>query len=183
VLDYFGASKFAWTFDGGVASVSVGERVSLAVVLPNQARIDAANNLRERGLWKEAYQQLLDVISQYSVFAIKGSDITEIGKVKDWEAAAMLASDYADQWGDKTLAKRKNEWRRQPASAGQISFMKQLHIAIRDGISKGEAAQSITHKLVLNQLTRKGIIRATTNQQTEAQHAGTVGIAQAAPGG
>jgi ATP-dependent helicase IRC3 len=173
VLDYFSASKIAWTFDGGIATVTVGERTAMAVVLPDQSRIDAANKLRERGLWKEAYQQLLDQIRRYRVFAVKNSDVKEIGAVDDWEAAALMASDYADEWGDKTLMKRKNEWRRQPASAGQITFMKQLKLPVRDGISKGEAAQAITHKLTLNQLIRKGVVRVKPAQQpTEAQHTG-----------
>lgn len=159
VLDYFGASRLAWTFDGGVASVSIDKMQSLAVVLPDQARIEKANDLRARGLWKEAYDQLFEQVSSYQLFVVNGQRVDSLGRESDWEGASYLAQDYADQYGEGILADRNKKWRSQPASAGQLSFMSKLGIPIHPDISKGSAAQAITHQLVLNTLKRAGVIR------------------------
>ncbi len=159
VLDYFGASRLAWTFDGGVASVSIDKMQSLAVVLPDQARIEKANELRQRGLWQEAYDQIFEQVSNFQVFVINGQRVDQLGRESDWEGASYLAQDYADQYGEGILADRSKKWRSQPASAGQTSFMSKLGIPIQPEISKGQAAQAITHQLVLNTLKRAGVIR------------------------
>jgi superfamily II DNA or RNA helicase len=159
VLDYFGDSSLAWTFDGGVASVSVGERTSLAVILPDQARIAKANELRDKGLWQEAYDQMFREVSQFRVMAVRNERVEMLGVKEDWEAAALLAQEYAEKWGMETLNSRKKAWRKQKASFSQKNIMSQLGLPIKDGITKGEAAQAITHKLVLKTLQSKGAIR------------------------
>jgi hypothetical protein len=176
VLDYFSDSRLAWTFDGGVASCSVGERTSLAIVLPDQRRIAHANDLRERGLWREGYEQILREVSCFRVLVVRSELVEVLGLDGDWEAAALRAQDYAEAWGVDTLAGRKKKWRREPASTGQLNFMRQLGVAARLDISKGEAAQAITHALVLKTLQRKGVIRVEPQPESTLQPAGPAGF-------
>ena len=162
VLDFFGGSRLAWTFDGGIASVSIGDKQSLAIILPENHRIARAEKLKQSGIWSELHEQLFHEVSNFRVCLVKRNGCDLLGVEGDWEGAAMIAQDYADEWGIDTLSGRKNKWRKAPASAGQLDFLKRLGLP-HEGVSKGEAAQAITHKLALSTLQKEGVIRVPAN--------------------
>ncbi len=156
VLDYFGASRLAWTFDGGLATCGFDDSSTLAIVLPNPVRVARAEELRARGLWKEAYEQLLARISRYQVYVVsRHAQLVTIEET--WEAAAFAAQQYADTHGDDILAQRDKKWRKQAASLKQQELCRKLGVW-RPGMTRGEAAQAITHKLAMRILIAEKVL-------------------------
>lgn len=167
VLDFFQESALPWTIADRLATVSVGDSKSLAVVLPDQkklndlaalkARIDKANALKMDGKWADSWDKTfnqltreynslqvnLDTISSYRIYVIVDRKVEFLGKEKDWQAASWLATSWNSEHGDPMLNTRKKKWRLSAASDKQIELCKKIG-CYKDGMNKGQAAQAIT---------------------------------------
>lgn len=76
----------------------------------------------------------------------------------DWKSAKMreglfddlsiVAEGWADQYAEPILAGKGKRWHKEEPSEGQIKFAQRLHVW-RDGMSRGECAAEITHKLAM----------------------------------
>lgn len=157
-LDLFARqSDLRWTFDGQVSTVSAGDKLSVAIVAPQKERLAKANALKEQGVWSDAWQALYEQIQRYHVYAVNGS-VQALGLADDWPGALEVAEGWIGQNGDTMLAGKSKLWRVQPASEKQVGLARQLRV-YRDGMSRGEAAQAITHKLTVNALRKGGVVK------------------------
>jgi hypothetical protein len=77
----------------------------------------------------------------------------------DWKSAKMreglfddlsiVAEGWANLYAEPILAGKGKRWHKQEPSEGQIKFAQRLHVW-RDGMSRGECAAEITHKLAMS---------------------------------
>lgn len=156
-LDLFAQAPVQWTFDGQVSTAGIGNNLTVAIVSPQQQRLDRAQQLRESGEWRPDWDELLGKLASYQVFAINGTHIA-LGCAETWDDALALAGDYIDQRGDPTLARRTSSWRHAPPSDKQAAFARTLGV-LHPGMSRGEAAQAITHALALRTLRKAQVIK------------------------
>lgn len=158
ILDLLERSRLAWVFDGQLATVSIAEKTSLVVVLPQQERIARAEELRVSGKWSEAWETEYRKITGYQVFAVVGSRATSLGVGQTWEDASLIASNYADAHAEDWCSKKKSRWRNSPASEKQEQYCRVLGIW-REGMTRGVAGQAITHAKVLGALKAQRVLR------------------------
>lgn len=157
-LDLFAKqSDVKWTFDGRVSTASAGDKLSVAIVAPQKERIAKANQLRESGQWSKEWESAFEQIQRYHVYAINGS-VERLVSAEDWQSALEVAENYIDENGDAALAKKARSWRIQPASPKQAALGIKIGV-YREGISRGELAQAITHKFALSALRRSGALK------------------------
>lgn len=157
-LDLFAKqSDLRWTFDGKVSTVGAGDKLSVAIVAPQKQRVAKADALRDQGTWRLEWDGLYEQLRRYQVYAVNGS-VQSLGVADDWQSAVEIAEDWIGSSGDGALSRKISTWRRQPASEKQIVFTQRLGV-FRDGMSRGEAAQAITHKLTMNALNKSGVLR------------------------
>ena len=174
VLDYLGRNRLAWTFDGGLGTVGLNDEYTLAMLLPDHARVEKAQALaRERPL-KPREQALLDHLASarlYLIQQVKREILdSETGKPKkvnagtlrslvcalpDVQAVQSRAEDVAGEYiGDSDILARKDKgWRKEAVSAGQALFLRRLG-GDPTGLTRGQAAQRITHLLAKNEVNR-----------------------------
>ena len=156
-LDLFAQAPVQWTFDGQVSTTGIGNNLAVAIVSPQQKRLERAQQLREVGEWRPDWDALLEKLAGYQVFAVNGTHI-ELGCAGTWDDALALAGDYIDQYGDPTLARRTASWRHSPPSEKQIGLASRLGV-LRPNMSRGQVAQAITHALALRTLRKAQVIK------------------------
>ncbi len=141
-LDYLDASPFSWHRNQGDGWLTLGlgevagvER-TLAISQPDS---DGKCWLwlvrREENAW--GYRQ----------------DNAEIIKYATFEEISEDTEEWIAEYGNAALIGKKKAWRKQPASVAQIRFAQKLGVW-EDGISKGECAERITHKLAVRAVER-----------------------------
>lgn len=159
VLDYFSGSHLAWTFDGGLASVTAGYGKTIAVVLPQQARIEAADKIKAAGQWNPKWDTEYEKICSYQVFSIVDGVPELLGNEDSWDSANIIAEEWMTVYGsDQVLSKKKSKWRNDPAKPKQVELCRKLKVW-QDGMSSGQAAQAITHALAKSCLKKNGILK------------------------
>jgi superfamily II DNA or RNA helicase len=127
LLDYLTRSPLAWTFDGDLATAPIAGRTTLAAqVLPGGA---------------------------YAVFRVHDWRPEPLGVAETWEDVQALATELFDREGEPTLAMRRREWRGKKATEKQAALLRRWN-AWRDSMTKGEAAQAITHEAARRTLRR-----------------------------
>lgn len=156
-LDLFARAPIQWTFDGAISTASIGDRLSVAVVSPQQKRIDQALRLKDAGEWRPDWDVMLRQLASYQVYAINGVCIP-LGMADTWDDAVGLAAQYSEENGDPTLSRRTSAWRNQPPSDKQRQFAQQLGV-YRPNMSRGQVAQAITHALALQAMRKAKVLR------------------------
>ncbi len=156
-LDLFAQAPVQWTFDGQVSTAGIGNNLTVAIVSPQQKRLERAQQLREAGEWQPDWDALLEKLASYQVFAVNGTHI-ELGCAETWDDALALAGDYIDQHGDPTLARRTASWRHSPPSEKQIGLASRLGV-LRPNMSRGQVAQAITHAFALQALRKAQVVK------------------------
>jgi len=158
VLDFFAnETRLQFTHDGKVATASITSDRTLAIVFPQEDRLAVADDMKEDGDWSDVFDPYYEQISSYMVVEI-GKGATLIDLYGDWETAVTEAEEYANGDIDRTLAEKAKSWRKQKASDKQQAFASRLGVW-REGMSRGQCAQAITHKLALSKLKRAKLIR------------------------
>ena len=156
-LDLFAQAPIQWTFDGAISTAGIGNNLSVAVVSPQQKRIEQARRLKDAGEWRPDWDVTLKQLASYQVYAINGVCIP-LGMADTWDDAVGLAAQYAEEHGDPTLSRRTSAWRTQPPSDKQRQFAQQLSV-YRPNMSRGQVAQAITHALALQAMRKGRVLR------------------------
>ncbi len=168
VLDYLGRHKLAWTFDGDIASAGITDSAMLAIVLPDEARLAKADEMRRQGKLSDAGKRLETFIAGFRFYKVikdvYGYD--EKGNEKYvWNAilagnhpTMALAKENAEaeyeQLAQKdTLSGKAKKWRNEPVSEPQANYLRKLG-CFEEGLTKGQAAQRITHTLAKRAITK-----------------------------
>lgn len=166
VLNYLSHHRLAWSFDGAIATASLGEDGMIAILPPEQERLAKADELRRAGRWDERMGRVAEWIGKFRLYQIKkvvtSPDGTPPEKqhytwvstcIGDYDSLAM-AKDKAEELSyghNDTLSRRRSEWRTKPMSDSQASYLRKLG-AYRPGLTSGQAAQAITHALAMRQV-------------------------------
>ena len=156
-LDLFARAPVQWTFDGQVSTTGIGNSLSVAIVSPQQARLEKALQLRSAGEWRPDWDALAERLATYQVYAINGACIP-LGGASTWDDALALASEYIDEHGDSTLSRRTASWRHSPPSEKQIGLASRLGV-LRPNMSRGQVAQAITHAFALQALRKAQVVK------------------------
>ena len=153
VLDLLRKDGLAWSISGHYATAALSEDAALAVALPDPQRVEKAEQMRLRGELFDAHEMLFDFIKSVRLYLVTREgyrwEAGLHGCYATFEDAKSQGDVIADELLDPTLARRTSSWRRQPASDRQLQFMAQLGIVAPKTVSKGQAAQLITQRLVL----------------------------------
>jgi len=119
LLDYLSRSPLAWTFDGDLATVGIGENVTLAAqVLPGGA---------------------------YTASRIEDWRAEPLGMAETWADVVTFAEDLFSREGTPLLALRRRRWRIDDATEKQERLLRRWDVW-RDDLTRGAAAQVITHE-------------------------------------
>ena len=146
VLDYLSNHRLAWTFDGKLASASAGERHILAVRLPDAERVAKADQLRASGQWQARWERAYREAASFRVYVVEEHEGALLGLAATWEEASEIAEEWADLHAEGVLAQRRHGWRQQAATEKQRRLL--VHWDLwRDGMTKGQAAQAISHHI------------------------------------
>lgn len=156
-LDLFAQAPVQWTFDGQVSSAGIGNDLTVAIISPQQQRLEQARMLREAGEWRPDWDVLVEKLASYQIYAVNGACIS-LGSATTWDDAVALAGDYIDDHGDRTLSRRTSSWRHAQPSEKQSAFASRLGV-LRPGMSRGQVAQAITHALALRDLRKARVIK------------------------
>lgn len=160
VLDFLGNSRFCWLTDGEVASVSIGAKKILAVVLPQKDRLAKADALKAAGTWNPLWDEEYERISSFQVFAIVDNRATElVGLEESWDIASEVAEEYAEIHGEPWAAAKSRKWRNNPAKPNQAALARRLGVWV-DGMTAGECSQAITHWFARSALYKNRIIKS-----------------------
>lgn len=143
VLDLLGGSRLAWTFDGQLATVALEGDVTGAVVLPQRERVAAADKMRANGIWRPEWDDSYEMTRSYQFWRVEGRTPKLVGRYDSWEEAEAAVRIAMDQ-SSGILYQRAARWRHDPASEKQRALLERLGLW-RDGMGKGEAAQTMTH--------------------------------------
>lgn len=146
VLNLLGKDALAWTVDAVYATATLTAEETLCIILPDAARVAKAEALRAGGPWSAANDALLRHVRSCRLYRVNGR-ARLIGAFEDFDRAKSAADDIALDSLDKTLAKRRADWRRKDPSPKQLAFARQLKVEIPEKATKGQLAQLITHKL------------------------------------
>lgn len=159
VLDYLGKHHLAWTFDGHAATTTVNETTTLCIMVPDRERIEKADEVRRTKGLNDRSKRVLDWISSYRVYSIirpkteKGygrSTVTLQTEASTFDEAKRFCD---EKWGDEAdrIGEKAQKWRKSPASNAQVKLLGNLGIESQS-LTKGQAAQKITHALALKQV-------------------------------
>lgn len=154
VLNYLGKTPLAWTFDGLAATATVSDTVSLCILTPDRERIERADQVRrERNGLNPASQRVLDFISRYRIYVISKETG---GRKRSFPKLQKVVESFTDAktfcetgFSPDGLGDKKRAWRNQPASPAQVQLLQRMGEQELDGMTKGQAAQRITHMLTL----------------------------------
>lgn len=159
VLDYFARrTLLQWTHDGRIATAGIADKVSLAVVFPQEERVAKADELRQAGQWSDRFQEIYEAISAYQVFSVNGQSIELLALENDWSDALQVGEDFADEHMDKTLARKSSQWRNNPPSDKQRAFAQTLG-CYKPGMTRGQVGQAITHTLTKRALVKNRVVQ------------------------
>ena len=129
ILPYLAAQRLAWTLDGNIASASAGKDLALGIRLPNGD-------------------------GQFRAYAVSGWDRYDLlGEATSYEDIVALAEDHADTHGTRQLGPKRHTWRRTEASPSQQRLLSKWR-RWTPGMTRGQASQAITHKMVQEALAR-----------------------------
>ena len=163
VIDYLKRNKLAWTFDGQCGTVGLSDEYSLALVLPDHARVEKAKSLgRALTVKEQALFNHLKSAKLYLVQAVKKtiidrnneprvvtdhheSNLLVVGEVKEVQTHA---EQVAPEYSEGVLSDKSKPWRKEGLTSGQAKFLRTLG-ADPTGLTKGQAAQRITHLLTM----------------------------------
>ena len=79
--------------------------------------------------------------------------VKELLTSESFETLKNFSEEYADQFGNSSLAIKSKQWRKQYPSSAQINFAERLRIPVT-GQTKGTLAQQITHSLAIRTLKK-----------------------------
>lgn len=159
-LNLLGAAPLAWTFDGKMATAGGGQNLTMAIVAPQDDRIEKANALKAQGRWNPQWDATLARLSQFSVYAVSDANgrVVYLGSSPEWSGAVEIAQNYVEEHGDPAIARKSRSWRSDAASAGQRALMQRIGLQYRAGMTKGEASQAIAHRLAEIELKKVGAL-------------------------
>lgn len=159
VLDLLGRHALQWTLDRGVATAVVSTDVSLAIVMPQEARIAKAAALRGTPGWSSSMEQVYLTIQKYQLYWIgKDHQVRSLGNYDDPDAARAAADDFAEDHRQNAVADKKGKWRKLHPSAAQLRFARALGV-YQDGMTRGACCQAIAQETILRQFKALRIIR------------------------
>jgi superfamily II DNA or RNA helicase len=135
-LDYMELSPFSWhRGDGwltlGLGEASDGKERTLAI-----SPVDADGFVRLYIVARARYN--------------RSGSTTEIVQRGTFEVVSEEAQRWIEKYGNIALVSKERDWRKQAASDAQRSFATALKVW-RQGMSKGECAQAITHSLAVRE--------------------------------
>ena len=139
-LDYLDQSPWKWQRPGKSSWMILGLGPGTDDIDRTLALSPASDKMELWAIWKEKDDRWH-----------KASRL----QVGDFENLSQVGEAIADRRGVPALAKKKQRWRTQPPSPGQLKFAKNLGIDTT-GKSKGDIADAITYKLAMNALRRNG---------------------------
>lgn len=159
VLDYLSSSGLSWTFDGDVASATVGAKDTLAIVMPDRKaldRLEKADALIAADKWESKWNyeyKRVKTKASYRLYSIKGYYAYPWGEFETWEAACDAADDYYLEHGDERLARKRWNWRKREATDKQKALLTKFGLW-KEAMTRGKAAQAITHYFARRCLVR-----------------------------
>lgn len=157
MLDYMSMSSLSWYVEGLLASASIGEKRSLAVVLADDVRKAKADELKAAGQWNEAWDRVYDEVSKFHLVLIESYKAHLLGAFESWEDASCAADEWVEENGTTgTLAKKSARWRGLDATDKQKALL--VKFKVWDTLKRqdrGTAAKAITHFFASRALHKK----------------------------
>jgi hypothetical protein len=183
-LDFWSKTPFTWTEGDGLATCSLSDKVTLAVVFPQEQRRAEVQHKRGGDGWTQNHEDWYKLLGTYMIYLVIKQELDEInprtGNPKTrtvvdriasrrvQEDALEYAENYADEHAEAILAHSDKSWRREPASQPQIGLASTIGVfshctdeqkqALIDA-GKGALARAITHKFAIIALEKARVMR------------------------
>jgi superfamily II DNA or RNA helicase len=173
VLNYLGQSSLAWTTAKGYATAGLSKERTLAVILPDADALErstkatrlvaAGEDLSQwdgelRRVQRAASFRLGMINKELKDGRTKFYELQDFGLFESWDDVMYRAEEIADKFGQGILSEKAKSWRRKEATEGQAKYLRPADLW-RDGMTRGEAAQALTHHFTGRTLRRKGWIK------------------------
>jgi superfamily II DNA or RNA helicase len=191
VLNYLMSNRLAWSFDGRLATAALSDDAMVAILPPEQDRLDKADALRRSGSWDDSLAALAGWIGQYRLYRVDkvrygppppAEDEKDLRRFSwqasclgSWDsmtAAKAAAEELSKQVSDNTLSGKRNGWRDKPASESQLNYLRHLGGGYQTGLTSGQAAQRITHALARQAVDRAEKIKVSQIKRARLSLAG-----------
>ena len=161
VLDMLARHNLQWTVNKALATATVSAEMTLAMVMPQPARVAKADEVRRAGTWTPAMQEMYRKLQGYSLYVSlqrqgQAPEIRTVGVYDSPDAARAAADEFAEDHVD-AIGRKAGQWRKLDATAGQINFAKRLGVW-HEGMKRGACAQAITQRLIEKELARARLI-------------------------
>ena len=132
LLDYLSKHRLQWTYsvEPGFDVASVGVENGVLFILT----IESAR-------------------PPVRLYHMKNRSVRLIGRFDDVVQAMNEAEAWVDRVSARILVEKKAAWRRKPATIKQEAFLRKLDLW-RDGMSRGEASQAISHAMAVREAFR-----------------------------
>lgn len=161
-FDFFQTeSPLDWSVNGVLATASVAANHVIAVISPQLDRLESAQELIKSGQWNEQWDDMLDRVRSYQLWAINGSaKLVQI--YSDWEDAKRAAQIYADEHTDKKLAHASAKWREKHPSVYPkvINLARRLKVGNIEQYERvGDLSKAISYKIAESALRKAKVIK------------------------
>lgn len=142
-LDFLSRSPWAWFHSHGIATLGLGQKDganrTLAIVPGRKNAYGLVLLERANGAWVDEIR-VIDA----------GDDLSEL---------LDIGASYASEHGVEALAGKGKHWHREPATDGQVKWLRRLIPEQADNlgnVNRGDATKLITHWMAYRALERRG---------------------------
>lgn len=159
-FDFFQSeSPLDWFVDSTMATASIAKNHTMAVVSPQLDRLETAQELIQSGNWKPEWDDHLDRLRSYQLYAINGR-LEMIQTYPDWEDAKKAAQVYADEFSDKHIGHASAGWRERPPSSAQLQRAREAGVENPERFNRaGDLSKAIAHTEAQTALKRAKVIK------------------------
>lgn len=161
LLDLLSSSPLRWTYGENVATVPLSLEHMAAVVMPQPARVQAAQTMKQQGKWKPEWDAMFDRLGNYQAVGLEKSNggfrLLDLGVCADWDSAQDVVEMWAHKVAVDLFSRKDRRWRSAEPKPGQVRMASQLRLDIK-GMNRGQVSQAIGHALALRELRKHKLL-------------------------
>jgi superfamily II DNA or RNA helicase len=160
VLELMSKSSLAWSYDGEFSTATLDVGKTMVIVGPDEKRLRKAQVVAENEWWSGSIRRLRSyIMDKFHLWLVErvddginiSTECISYGIYDSFKEARNKANELGI---NTTLASKSKKWREEPASSKQMELLNKLN-AWQDGMTKGQAAQRITHVFAKKAVRKK----------------------------
>lgn len=161
LLDLLSSSPLRWTYGENVATVPLSLEHMAAVVMPQPARVQAAQAMKQSGKWRSEWDAMFERLGMYQAVGFEKNGqqfkLLDLGVCGDWESAQDVVEMWAHNVAVDLFSRKDRKWRTADPKPGQVRMAGQLRLDIA-GMNRGQVSQAIGHALAIRELRKHKLL-------------------------